>query len=56
MGPPLQGYYLKRRKSVKISGTISAAATATAVVVTAPAEEIKEYVSLFHSHILLYNL
>lgn len=54
MGAPLQGYYLKRRKSVKISGSISAAATAA--VVTAPAEEIKEYVSLFHTHILLYNL
>ncbi|KAM7471682.1 hypothetical protein LguiA_009865 [Lonicera macranthoides] len=42
MGPPLQGYYLQRGKSVKISGSISAAATAA--VVTAPAEEIKEFV------------
>lgn len=47
-GIPLGGNYIERRnKSVKISRRISAAAAAATAVVTAPGEEIKEYVSLF---------
>lgn len=38
----MRKYHQKKRKSGKIGGKISAAATA---VVTAPAEEVKEYVS-----------
>lgn len=42
MGLPLGKYHQKNRKSDKIGGKVCAAAT---VVVTTPAEEVKEYVS-----------